>query len=301
VLKDLFTRSSELLEKDPREDRRARLFYAQQNAKVLKDVEDYYRNMAKGSHITWNIRDGHMCNTLVDLMDFLNKTSDNKVESKAVIWAHNSHLGDSSETEAGWDEAGPKKYRGREFNLGQLVRKRFGKENTFNIGFSTFNGTVTAAYNWDEEPEFMAVKDALPGSWEHLLHMWGESGNNVSDYMLIFRKNSSEVTKTPRSIYSEHLMEQLKTPRIQRAIGVIYRRDTERQSHYFGARFLKTPAITLSSFTFAFAFADVLLFVRLPNQFDALIHLDETEALMPLELDEFQPGGPLDDTFPTGL
>jgi len=98
------------------------------------------------------------------------------VEAKAVIWAHNSHLGDSSQTEAGWDEGGPKKYKGREFNLGQvfltficclmcdvfpdnslvillfdqLVRKRIGLERTFNIGFSTYNGTVTAAYNWDE-------------------------------------------------------------------------------------------------------------------------------------------------------
>jgi erythromycin esterase-like protein len=275
VLKELFVRGQELMEKDPREDRRAKLFYAQQNAKVVKDVEDYYRNMAKGSHITWNIRDGHMCNTLVDLMDFLNKNSSSNVESKAVIWAHNSHLGDSSQTEAGWDEPGPKKYRGKEYNLGQLVRKQIGKERTFNIGFSTYHGTVTAAYNWDEEPEFMTVNDGLPGSWEHLLHSFAESGNNIRDYMLIFRRNSSETTKNPQSIFAENLAQVLKEPRVERAIGVIYCRETERQSHYFGA--------------------------KLPQQFDMVIHLDETEALMPLDLEDFQPGGPLDDTFPSGL
>jgi len=222
------------------------LFYAQENAKVVKDAEEYYRNMF--SKDTWNLRDSHMVNILNDLLVHYQEHfgQDN---SKAVVWAHNSHLGDAGATED----------RGKT-NIGEISRNRFGLENTFNIGFSTYHGTVTAASNWDEPAQRKKVRPGLSGSYEKLLH---EAG--IPFYGLLFRSNSKEI------IPDKELLKSIPDDRLERAIGVIYRPDTERWSHYFHA--------------------------NLPQQFDAMIHIEKTTALKPLDLesylDESEP-----DTYP---
>ncbi len=148
--------------------------------------------------------------------------------AKVVIWAHNSHIGDARATEMG--ERG-------EFNLGQLVREQY-DNHAYSIGFSTYEGTVTAASNWDEPSQIKKVVPGLSGSYEELFHH-------------VHYKNF-----TLNLIGNQELEHFLKIPRLQRAIGVIYRPETERFSHYF--------------------------FTHLPYQFDSLIHLDKTSALTPL-------------------
>jgi erythromycin esterase-like protein len=279
ALRELVARASNLMEKDSSEathcGKRDRLFYAQQNAKVVKDAEEYYRNMLAGSHVTWNIRDTHMCNTLIDLMSFLSTEDGGSVhEPKSVICAHNSHLGDASQTDAGWDD-GTRRYRGgKEVNLGQLIRQHWGMEKTFNIGFSTHNGRVTAARDWDEEPESYKVRDSLPESWENVFHRASEAlaaDSPSRDFALIFRSTNPQEVKV-----DSQLLQELNSfePKIQRAIGVVYRPDTERQSHYFGA--------------------------RVTRQFDVMIHIDTTSALPPLDKLQVE-GGMSDETYPTGL
>jgi erythromycin esterase-like protein len=279
ALRELLQRGSELMQRDsaseePNGRKRDRLFFAQQNAKVVKDAEEYYRNMLAGSHVTWNIRDSHMCNTLADLMDFLHSQDGGSIsEPKAVIWAHNSHLGDASQTDAGWDDDKRRFRGGKEVNLGQLVRQRWGMDRCFNIGFSTYTGTVTAAHDWDEEPKFYKVNESLKDSWEYVLHRSGED-MGLSDYQLLFRANGKlDAEQQARRIA---LVQELNSmnPRVQRAIGVVYRPKTERQSHYFGA--------------------------RMARQFDAMIHIDTTSALQPLDIRQGE-AGMMDETFPFGL
>jgi len=164
------------------------------------------------------------------------------------VWAHNSHLGDARATEMG--ESG-------ELNLGQLVRERHGTEAAL-LGFSTYGGTVTAASDWDMPAETKTVRPALEGSYESLFH-----GLDSARFRLVLRGNVE-------------LAEAL-SPRLQRAIGVIYRPETERQSHYFHA--------------------------RLPRQFDALIHLDATRALAPLDRARDVATAPAEppETYPSGV
>ena len=163
----------------------------------------------------------------------------------AGAWAHNSHLGDARFTEMG--ERG-------ELNLGQLVREKYGNDSVL-VGFTTHHGTVTAASDWGEPAERKLVRNALPGSYELTLHDTG-----VSRILLIWRD-------------AEELAARLRQPRrLERAIGVIYRPDTERLSHYFGA--------------------------RLPDQFDAVLHFDETHALEPLERTGLWEEGEVPETFP---
>lgn len=214
-------------------------FYALQNAKVIKGAEKYYRNMFKGGATTWNIRDLHMKNTLIDLMKY--KEDVQKRRAKAVVWAHNSHLGDARETEMG---------RGRkEWNLGQLVRQHFPREEHFNIGFTTHHGTVTAANNWHDDPHFMKVRPSMEGSYERLYH----DTVKVAGNQLPHKRCITIMSQLDSATY-----EFLTRPRLERAIGVIYRPKTERWSHYFEA--------------------------ILPRQFDCVIHVDATSALIPLEM-----------------
>lgn len=202
-------------------------FFATQNARLVKNAENYYRSMLEGRVSTWNIRDRHMAETLNVLADHL-ETRFNK-PAKIIIWAHNSHVGDARATEMGERD---------EFNLGQLVREQY-DTHSYSLGFSTYEGTVMAASDWGRAGQKKQVTPGLPGSYEDLFHHV-----KYENFFLSLLKQ-------------EKLEHYLKIPRLQRAIGVIYRPDTERYSHYF--------------------------FTQLPYQFDGLIHFDKTSAVQPLK------------------
>ena len=193
----------------------------------MRAAEEYYRTMFSGRVSSWNLRDRHMADTLDALAEHL--TRQRGAPAKIVVWAHNSHLGDARATEIA--------ARG-ELNVGQLVRERHPGDCRL-IGFTTYTGTVTAAEDWDGPAERKWVRPALPDSVEELLHEVGGK-----EFLLRFGA-------APRSA------EALRSARLERAIGVIYRPETERQSHYFRA--------------------------RVADQFDAVIHIDETRAVEPLE------------------
>ena len=205
------------------------LFSAYQNARVVKNAEAYYRLSYKGNFSTWNLRDSHMAETLEALVRFLDAACAGNPKSKIVVWAHNTHQGDARMTEMG--ESG-------ELNVGHLMRQAH-NENSVLVGFTTYTGEVIAASEWGEKGEQMKVRPALAGSYSRLFH---EAG--IPNFLLIFRGN-------------EQLTQALGRPRLERAIGVIYKPETERQSHYFNARMSK--------------------------QFDAVIHFDVTGAVKPLD------------------
>lgn len=220
------------------------LFFAEQNARIVLNAERYYRAMF-GNHATsWNLRDRHMAATLDALIAFLEF---DRRSPKIVVWAHNSHLGDARATEMA--------DRG-ELNVGQLARERWGQAALL-VGFSTYSGTVTAASDWDHPAERKIVRPALEGSYEALFHETG-----LRNFFLGLRGNSAAVLG-------------LRQPRLERAIGVIYRPETERLSHYFGA--------------------------RLPHQFDAVFHYDVTRAVEPLERTGLWGRGELPETYPSTL
>jgi erythromycin esterase-like protein len=217
-------------------------FFAEQNARLVRNAEEYYRSMFGGRVLSWNLRDTHMMETLEALLTHVRQTSG---EARAVIWAHNSHLGDARATYMG--DSG-------QLNLGQLVREKY-RQHARLIGFTTHTGTVTAASNWDEPAQRKRVRPSLPDSYERLFH-----DVDVPQFLLL--------------LDDDDIRPILSMPRLERAIGVIYRPDTERVSHYFKA--------------------------RLPEQFDAVLHIDETHALEPLETwahDEAD----LPETYPTAL
>jgi erythromycin esterase-like protein len=214
-------------------------FSAEQNARLVANAERYYRAMFHGRANSWNLRDEHMFETLSQLIRYRDSG-----KAKVVVWAHNSHLGDARATAMS--------ARG-EFNVGQLVRERFDGE-TFGIGFTTNAGTVTAASDWGEVAERKRVRPALKGSYEELFHAVG-----FPSFWIDLRARN-EATAL------------LRDERLERAIGVIYRPETERFSHYFDA--------------------------RLADQFDAIIHLDETRALEPLERTSEWDTGELPETYP---
>ena len=220
------------------------IFNAEQNARLIRNAERYYRSMFSGRISSWNLRDTHMTETLDALMNHLHKRY---TQPKIVIWAHNSHIGDARATQMG---------KQGELNIGQLIRQRFGKD-SFLIGFTTFLGTVTAALDWDSPALRRHVRPALEESYEHLFHQIG-----VPNFWLWLRDN-------------EVATDVLNGPFLERAIGVIYRPETERQSHYFWA--------------------------QMPQQFDALIHFDETRAVEPLERTVQWEAGEIPETFPSTL
>ena len=218
-------------------------FFAAQNARLVKNAEEYYRAMFKGRNESWNLRDEHMAQTVQELMAFLDQW---QKPPKLVIWAHNSHLGDATATDMG--------HYG-ELNLGQLVRQNFGAE-AVNIGFTTHTGTVTAASEWDAPPERKHVRPSLPGSYERMFHDAG-----IPRFLLSMKEPA--------------LAHALEGPHLERAIGVLYIPRTERQSHYF--------------------------YAHLAQQFDFVIHIDETRAVEPLERSAGWEAGEMAETFPTGL
>jgi erythromycin esterase-like protein len=256
-LLDFQRRTAELHQRDGRlaEDE---FFFAEQNARLVKNAEEYYRIMFHGRE-SWNLRDTHMAETLDTLTAHLSRQGP---RAKVVVWAHNSHLGDARATEMG--------QRG-ELNLGQLVRQRYGHE-AFNIGFSTYTGTVTAATDWGAPAERKRVRPALPNSYEALFHMVGS--NSHVERAVGARAADEQQRNFVLLLGAGDIVEQLRTPRLERAIGVIYRPETERGSHYFHA--------------------------RLADQFDAVIHIDETRAVEPLERSTGWIRGDVPETFPTG-
>ena len=203
-LVELQRRATELARRDGRcpEDE---YFFAEQNARLVKNAEEYYRQMFAGRVDTWNLRDTHMVDTIEALLGHLDRTRGPR--TKAVVWAHNSHLGDARATEMG---------DGGELNVGQLCRQRWGKD-VFNVGFSTHTGTVTAASEWGGPAELMRVNPSLEGSYERVFHDTG-----LARLMLI-------MGEAPRAA------ELLRRRRLERAIGVIYAPRSERRSHYFHA------------------------------------------------------------------
>jgi erythromycin esterase-like protein len=235
-------------------------FFAEQNARLVKNAEEYYRSMFRGSVASWNLRDRHMADTLESILSYLEaqgragspvpQPRSSSHSAKVVVWEHNSHLGDARATEMG--ERG-------ELNVGQLVRERHGSSAVL-IGFSTYTGTVTAASDWDAPAERKRVRPALRDSYEALFHEVG-----IPCFQISLRDKSPMASA-------------LNEPRLERAIGVIYRPETERQSHYF--------------------------YARLADQFDAMLHFDQTRAVEPLERTpewNMEEIGEPAETFPSGL
>ena len=201
------------------------LFFAKQNAELVRNAESYYRNLFSPLVNTWNVRDTHMADTIDNLLAHL---ASERRAPKVVIWAHNSHVGDDRATEMGWHG---------QVNIGQLLRERHPGE-TFTLGFTTYTGAVMAASQWDHPPMLKSVRPALRGSFEALFH-----DVDVPSFYLDFE--------------DAELNRKLAEPRLERAIGVIYSPETERASHYFEA--------------------------KISEQFDAVIHVDQTREVEPLD------------------
>ncbi|GGK32902.1 hypothetical protein GCM10011591_00700 [Nocardia camponoti] len=216
-------------------------FDALVNAQTVVDAEAYYRAMFGDQVTSWNLRDQHMTETLAALYAHTD-------EARIVVWAHNSHVGDARATQMG--AAG-------EVTLGQLGRQRWGEQVRL-IGQTTSTGTVTAAQVWDGPARRETVRFPLPASFEEVLHDTG-----IPEFALRLGDAPTPVDEV------------LSHDRLQRAIGVIYRPDTERQSHYYAA--------------------------QLAREFDAVIHIDETTALQPLDPTSHWEEGVVPETYPTGL
>jgi erythromycin esterase-like protein len=218
------------------------MFGAAMNARLVASAERYYRVMYYGGAESWNLRDSHMAETLEHLLEHRGP------DAKALVWAHNSHIGDARATEMG-------RVRG-EHNIGQLVRERWGEEAAL-VGFGTHTGTVTAASDWDGDHETKRVLPSRSDSYERACH-----DAEIPRFLLDLGAGRHEV-----------LRNRLSTPRLERYIGVIYRPETERWSHYSES--------------------------VLPEQYDAWVWLDETTALAPLVMHEPHEGE--GETFPFGL
>jgi erythromycin esterase-like protein len=218
-------------------------FFAEQNALLVRDAEEYYQKMYRADVSSWNLRDRHMAATLDSLFEHLNQQLGH---AKVVVWEHNSHVGDARHTEMGG--------RG-ELNVGQLARQRYAGECGL-IGFTTYDGSVTASTEWGGPTERKRVRPAMTDSHESYLH-----GAGAGRFWL--------------DLADPTVREAMVVPRLERAIGVIYRPESERGSHYFHA--------------------------RLGEQFDAVIHLDRTRAVEPLERTSLWDAGEPPETYPTGL
>jgi len=219
---------------DPHEDS----FDAAQNARVVRAAEHYYRAMYRGGSASWNLRDNHMFDTLRQVLRRRGP------RARAVVWAHNSHIGDASATEMGWNG---------QFNLGQLCRTHWGEAAVL-VGMGTDSGLVAAADHWDGDLQIKPVRPSLEDSWEHQFLQAG-----VPMSLVDWR-------------HRDTLRQALEVPLLERAIGVIYRPESERRSHYF-------PAL-------------------LGSQFDAYLWFAHTRAVTPLQ-SHSAPGE--DQTYPFGL
>ncbi|MCJ8517683.1 protein-L-isoaspartate(D-aspartate) O-methyltransferase [Pseudorhizobium tarimense] len=216
------------------------LLDAAQNARLVASAERYYRVMYYGGAESWNLRDRHMFETLEHLLEARGS------QAKAVVWAHNSHIGDARHTDMGSAR--------EEINIGQLCRERFDSDAAL-IGFGTHEGKVAAATDWDGAMEIKTVRPSLDDSYEQLMHQSG-----ADRFLLDFAAHPD-------------LARRLQEPRLERFIGVVYRPETERGSHY--------------------------MYASLPKQFDALVWFDHTSPVEALPSDERHPQVP--ETFPSGL
>jgi len=223
----------------------AAAFDAERNAVLVREAERYYRVLYRGGGESWNLRDRHMFDVLDAALDHRGP------DARAVVWAHNSHVGDARATEMG--------HRG-ELNVGQLVRERFGPL-AYNVGFGTHKGTVAAASEWDGPMRIMRVRPSHADSYERLCH-----GAAPRRFFLALRDPAVPEVR-----------DALLDPRLERAIGVIYRPETEVLSHYFQA--------------------------ALPAQFDEYVWFDETSAVRPLEAlrDDGPAARDVPDTYPFGI
>lgn len=217
-------------------------FSAKQNAQVIRNAERYYRGMFDPSANTWNLRDTHMFDTLESIAKHI--SSVRRHRARIAVWAHNSHIGNAIATEMGR----------REINLGHLVKTRYGRDSLL-VGFSTHAGRVLAASQWDGTAWRKQVNESLNGSYERLFH---ETGIEAFFLPIATRPD---------------VLDALSQRRLERAIGVIYRPETERGSHYFMA--------------------------DMAAQFDALYHFDITAAVEPLEIRPLAEGEW--ETYPTGI
>ena len=215
-------------------------FDAMQNARIVRAAEQYYRIMYQGSRESWNLRDRHMFETLQTLMHRRG------AGAKAIVWAHNSHVGNAAATSMGWEG---------EFNIGELSRTAYG-DDLVSIGFGTDRGTVAAASDWDSPMEIKSVRPAREDSYEYLFRHAGHA-RSLTDW---------------RASRGGLLREILAEPRLERAIGVVYRPDTELLSHYFRA--------------------------VLSEQFDAFVWFETSRAIAPLA--SARPTGAA-ETYPFGL
>jgi erythromycin esterase-like protein len=234
-LQDILDRRLEYLQADGGEA----FFDAVQNAKIVHSAEHYYRIMYEGATESWNLRDRHMFDTLQSLLA-------RREDAKAVVWAHNSHIGNASATAMGWQG---------EFNIGELCRTAYRGEAAL-IGFGTDRGTVAAASDWDEPMEIKEVRPARPDSHERIFRDTG-----LGCFLTDWRENGQQ-----------DLKDALSCPRLERAIGVVYRPETELYSHYFEA--------------------------VMADQFDAFVWFDETRAVTPLT---HAHGKGMPETYPFGL
>jgi len=240
-LTEMSRRAADLASRDGRLDP-DEFFTAEQNARVVKNAERYYRAMFSRRISSWNLRDRHMAETLDQLISHLGASA------KIVVWAHNSHLGDARATEMS---------NQGELNVGQLVREKYGNRSVL-IGFTTYTGAVTAASNWDGPAEQKQVRPALSDSFEAMFH-----ATHVPAFLTVLRGN-------------RFLSGILNQERLERAIGVVYLPHSERVSHYFHA--------------------------RLADQFDAVIHIDNTKALQPLEItSQPEEAGEVPETYPSAI
>jgi len=218
-----------------------RFFDATQNARLVADAERYYRIMYYGAHHSWNLRDNHMFDTLQRLLAWEGP------DSKVVVWAHNSHIGDARYTDMGSERG--------ELNLGQLCRQAYGRDAAL-IGFGTHSGTVAAASDWDAPMEVKAVRPSRPDSYEALCHQVGQER-----FLFDLQPDGNA-----------ELRQALSARRLERYIGVIYRPETERWSHYS--------------------------YSSLPDQYDGFVWFDQTTAVIPLSIEV---AGGEDETYPFGL
>lgn len=223
------------------------LFQVEQNARLIVNAEKYYRTMFMGRISSWNLRDRHMADTLEALAGHIARKRGGHGRARVAVWAHNSHLGDARATESA--EEG-------EYNVGQILRERH-PGNVVLVGMTTYTGMVMAASDWGSPGEVKRVRPAISGSYEEVFHDTG-----VERFILDLR-DGNEVIR------------ELGVPRLERAIGVVYRPETERASHY--------------------------LRCRISSQFDAVVHFDHTHAVDPLGPPEPRGGQEVPETFPTAI
>jgi erythromycin esterase-like protein len=174
------------------------VFNAEQNAMVTADAEKYYRTMVRGNALSWNVRDQHMYDTLDRLLKFHGKGA------KAIVWEHNTHIGDARATDMREEEM---------FNIGELARKGYGDKDTFLIGFGSFSGEVVAARKWSGEMQRMPLPAAEKNSWEDILHKTG------IDNMLLLSDDLAGISP-------------FRSPVKHRAVGVVYHPELERMGNY---------------------------------------------------------------------